>query len=36
MQVTKANMPFLIALFLFLIFLTLFPMLSTALPDLLK
>ncbi|MCF6367299.1 TRAP transporter large permease [Rhizobium halophilum] len=35
-QVTKANMPFLIALFLFLILLTLFPVLSTALPNLLN
>ncbi|MCO4319526.1 TRAP transporter large permease [Phyllobacterium sp. 21LDTY02-6] len=36
MRVTKANMPFLVALFLFLILLTLFPVLSTALPALLK
>jgi tripartite ATP-independent transporter DctM subunit len=36
MRVTKANMPFLIALFLFLVLLVLVPSLSTALPALLK
>jgi tripartite ATP-independent transporter DctM subunit len=36
MKVAKANMPFLIALFLFLILLVLVPSLSTALPELLK
>lgn len=36
MKVAKANMPFLIALFLFLILLVLVPSLSTALPEILK
>ncbi|UPA27116.1 TRAP transporter large permease [Shinella oryzae] len=36
MKVARANMPFLIALFLFLILLVLVPSLSTALPEILK
>jgi len=36
MKVAKANMPFLIALILFLMLLVLVPSLSTALPELLK
>jgi len=34
MAVTKANMPFLLALFVALIILTLFPVISTGLPQL--